>query len=142
MTRTQILSDLIGRSWSLTGEGPDAYSCYGLFRHLQRVLWRRSVPLVEIPAEVDLRWIQRQFDGRTLRAAWRFAPVAPGGIVQARDGAAVLMAGVDRPHHIGVWLAPEGVVIHSDNRVGVVVQSTAELRASGLPRQRFYEARA
>ncbi|WP_127088322.1 hypothetical protein [Aquabacter cavernae] len=141
MTRTQILSDLIGRPWSLTGEGPEAWSCYGLFRHLQGALWRRSVPFIAIPAEVDLRWIQSQFDGQALRSAWRFCPLAQGGIIQARDGAAVLMAGVDRPHHIGVWLAAEHGVIHSDDRVGVIFQTPAELRASGLPRQRFYEAR-
>lgn len=140
MTRAQILSDLIGRPWSLTGEGPESFSCYGLFRHLQRALWHRSVPLISVPAEVDLRWIQIQFEAPALRRAWRFAPLAEGGIIQARDGSAVLMAGVDRPHHIGVWLAPERGVIHADDRLGVVFQTPAELRASGLPRQRYYEA--
>ncbi|OYX79976.1 MAG: hypothetical protein B7Y77_01165, partial [Bradyrhizobium sp. 35-63-5] len=130
-----------GAPWSLDGEGPDSWSCYGLFRHLQKALWRRPTPIVRVPDGADLGWVQRRFDGSEMRRGWRFAPLGPGGIVRARDGAAVLMAGSDTPHHIGIWLAPERGIIHADERAGVAFQTPAELRAAGLPRQRFYEAR-
>lgn len=139
--RSAILCDLIGKPWAIDGEGPDAWSCYGLFRHLQKTLWGREAPLVSVPADADLRWVQSRFDRRDLRRGWRFAPLGPGGVVVARDGAAVLMAGSQTPHHIGIWLAPERGIIHADDRQGVSFQSPAELRAAGLPRQRFYEAR-
>lgn len=138
MDRAAYLSALIGRPWAVDAAGPDRFSCYGLARWLQRDLWGRALPDIHVPADASRRWIMQMMARHGERQQWREVEM-PAGIVTAADGAAVLMARVDRSAHIGTWLAAEGCVIHADDRIGVVVETPAELRARGWGRLRFYE---
>ena len=63
----------------------------------------------------------------------------PMGLIRAADGALVLMARRDRPAHIGVWLAPERVIMHADPRYGVICDAPVELATKGWTKLRFYQ---
>ncbi|OYX80136.1 MAG: hypothetical protein B7Y77_00970 [Bradyrhizobium sp. 35-63-5] len=137
MERAAYLSALIGRPWAVDGTGPDRFSCYGLFRLLQADLWSRPLPDVHVPADASRRWIMEMIARHGERQRWGEVEM-PHGIITAADGAAVLMARLDRSAHIGAWLAGEGRIIHADDRIGVVVETPAEIRARGWGRLRFY----
>ncbi len=124
----------MGRGW----RRPDRYSCYGLFRQLQADLWGRALPDIHVPTDASRRWIMERIAQHGEMQRWTEMEM-PGGIITAADGAAVLMARVDRSAHIGAWLAGEGRIIHADDRIGVVTETPAEIRARGWGRLRFYE---
>ena len=75
------------------------------------------------------------------RARWVERPTLNGHLIDARDGALVLMARVQRAAHVGVWLAPERGVIHCDQPSGVKFEDLAVLRASGWRKLSFFEPR-
>lgn len=138
MDRARYLSALVGRPWAVDGAGPDRFSCYGLFRQLQADLWGRTLPDIHVPTDASLRWIMERIARHGEMQRWTEMEM-PGGIITAADGAAVLMARVDRSAHIGAWLAGEGRIIHADDRIGVVTETPAEIRARGWGRLRIYE---
>jgi len=136
--RAAYLSGLIGRPWTAQGQGPEAYSCYGLARELQAVLWGRTLPDIPVPPAPSWRWMVEAIRSHPARSAWAEVP-ACCGVVQAGDGALVLMARLSRPAHIGVWLADSGTVIHADQDLGVTHEGLAHLRARGWGRLMFHE---
>lgn len=138
MDRAAYLTALLGRPWSVDGAGPDVFSCYGLFRWLQRDLWGRDLPDVHVPADASRRWMIEAMARHDEHQRWGEVEM-PMGIITAVDGAAVLMARVDRSAHIGTWLAAEASILHADDRIGVVRETAAELRVRGWGRLRFYE---
>lgn len=137
MDRSAYLTSLIGRPWRADGEGPDAYSCYGLFRALQRELWDRDLPHVDVPPDASRRWMIEAMAAHDLRRAWQEIAMPPG-LITAPDGAGVLMARADRAVHVGVLLGIERGIIHADDRLGVVFETPAQLKARGWGRLRFY----
>lgn len=137
MDRATYLTSLIGKPWSPDGEGPDAYSCWGLARAVQHRLFARDLPSVPVPSHLTWRWMIQAIASHPERGRWAEKPLA-GGIVTAGDGALVLMARADRPAHIGVRLAAEGAILHA-GEFGVVLETMPQLRARGWGRLRFYE---
>lgn len=133
MNRTAYLASLIGQSWEAAGR------CYGLARTVEADLFGRSLPEVSIPDDLSWKWMIDTIERHPERDHWREVP-EQGGIICAADGALVLMARADRPAHIGIWLRPEGGVLHADQNVGVIFESPAQLRrVRGWGRLRFYE---
>lgn len=53
--------------------------------------------------------------------------------------AGVLMARVTQGAHVGIWLQPEGRVLHADAEAGVALDAMVTLRARGWARLRFFE---
>ena len=139
MTRPLYLTSLLGRPWAPQGEGPAAYSCWGLACEVETRLFGRHLPAVSVPADLTWRWAIDTLAGHPEREAWREIVSPQPGLITAADGALVLMARADRPAHIGVWLAPERAVIHADHILGVVAESVPTLRARAWTRLRFYE---
>jgi len=138
MDRSAYLTSLIGRRWEAQGQGPDSYSCWSLFREVEKRLWGRDVPSVAIPPSPSWRWMIDTISAHPERGHWAEVPTL-GGIVTAGDGAGVLMARADRAAHIGVWLGIERGVLHADQTVGVVFEGLSALRARGWGRLRFFE---
>jgi hypothetical protein len=132
--RNELLSSLIGqpRAWQ-------SRNCWDFARHVERELFGRELPGVAVPAELSKRWILEAIDRHPERAAWRQVPDGPGGLVVVGDGALVLMAHLRFPAHIGVWLAPEGRVIHCSEQHGVCCESVLVLRQMGWKQLTFYE---
>lgn len=131
--RTAYLTALIGRPWS------PAQSCWHLVREVQRDLFSRDLPEVEVPADPSWQWIVDAFVGHPEEySRWRLIPET-SGIITAADGALVLMSRARRAAHIGVWLRSPAGVIHADPVAGVVLDSPVALRARGWARLHFYE---
>ncbi len=124
--------------------------CWGLARHVQLHLFGRALPEVVVPPDVAWRWMIGAIGGHGELARWREVPPDGIGTIRAGDGAMVLMARRDQPAHIGVWLAPEGGVIHAPttgHRIGervetvvnAVLETPAQLNAAGWTRLFCYE---
>lgn len=136
--RAAYLTGLIGKPWRADGEGPDAYHCWALVREVQGRLHGLDLPQVALPEPLTLRWMMRTIATHDEGKRWQEVPCL-SGIVQARDGALVSMARVDRPCHVGIWLPAEGGVLHACDRAGVVLEPPAQLRARGWGRLRYYQ---
>lgn len=133
MTRSSYLTSLIGRPWS------SEHSCWYLACEVERELFGRALPDVAVPDHPSWRWMIDAIGAHPERSRWRELPAAPAGIITAADGALVLMSRVTHAAHIGIWLRPEGAVLHADPAAGVALEPLAKLRARGWARLRFYE---
>src|SRR4051794_7980973 len=133
-----LLPRLIGKCWAANGRGPNEFDCWHLARHVQRELFGRELPSVDVPADPGWVWMLQIIAAHPERASWCERP-QPNGLIAANDGALVLMARVQRAAHIGVWLLPEQGVIHCDQTSGVIFEDAATLRATGWRKLRFYE---
>ncbi|WP_454917270.1 hypothetical protein [Xanthobacter sediminis] len=133
MDRASYLTSLIGRPWS------SEQSCWHLAREVERELFGRDLPDADVPDHPSWRWMIGAFSGHPEWTRWSELPAGAGCIVTAADGALVLMARASHPAHIGVWLRPEGGVLHTDPVAGVALEGLAKLRARGWARLRFFE---
>lgn len=138
-TRSEFLSGLIGKPWGAGAAGPDAWDCWHLARHIERALFGRDLPAVDVPEAPTWPWMIETIRDHAERAHWLEIPAEHFGVIVASDGALVLMARCDRPAHIGVWLAHERAVIHADGKIGVTLQSPLTLKTAGWVRLRFFE---
>lgn len=140
-SRLQILQGLIGKPWVANAKGPDAYDCWHLAKHVQEVLFARSVPVVVVPDTPTWPWMIEQFTQHEELQNWVEVPYESGGIVRANDGAIVLMARHRQPAHCGVWLKQERGVLHCVEPDGVTFMDLVSLRYTGWAKLRFYEPR-
>jgi hypothetical protein len=142
--RRAFLCGLIGTSWK------DRGMCWGLARHVQWHLFGRALPEVVVPPDAGWRWMIGAIDGHGERARWRQIPSDGIGTIRASDGAIVLMARREQPAHIGVWLKPEGGVIHAPttgHRIGervetvvnAMVETPVQLHVAGWMRLVCYD---
>lgn len=133
-SRADFLSSLVGRPWS------SFYSCWHLVRDVERILFDRDLPDVEVPLAPTWRWMMNAIDSHPERNLWIEKPQPENGPISAADGSVVLMARSDRPVHIGVWLLPEQRIIHADQGIGVILEPPVLARAvGGWMKLRFYE---
>ena len=140
MTRHDLLGSLIGRRWAANGRGPDEFDCWHLACLVQRELFGRELPSVDVPADPQWAWMLQTIAAHPERANW-LDRSRPNGLIAAGDGALVLMARAQRAAHIGVWLLPEQGVIHCDQTSGVMFEDATTLRAAGWRKLMFYEPR-
>jgi hypothetical protein len=129
------LRQLIGRPWRAGAEGPDAFDCYGLVRHVMR---QRGVELPELA-----------FTGDTLRDV-ALGETAVNHLTWTRlsgpwPWCLVLMGrkGNFKPlwTHVGVWFEPDMKVLHAQRCSGVTASSLAALRLLGYAETAFYAPR-
>jgi cell wall-associated NlpC family hydrolase len=124
MTPADLVNSLIGLPWSLGGQGPDTFDCWGLCRYVQRQLFGRELPIVRVGTD-DALTIARTIRHHHARSSWTPVP-APV------HGAIVEMSHASTPHHVGVWLQlDEGGVLHAARSGGVLFDSPAKLTAGG-----------
>ena len=136
-----LLPRLIGKRWAANGRGPNEFDCWHLARHIQRELFGRELPSVDVPTDPGWVWMLQTISAHPERGRWR-ERAQPHGVIVAGDGALVLMARVQRAAHIGVWLLPEQGIIHCDQTSGVIFEDAGTLRATGWRKLRFYEPKS
>ena len=135
--------DRAGRIAALMARGWPAERCWAFAVEVERDLFQRALP-EQAPAitdGLDIRWVKHAFACHPEHQRWRLQSAAPHGLVDAMDGALVLMSGVGRPHHVGVWLKAERAVLHADHQA-VKLEDVVTLKARGFTRLRFYEPKA
>jgi cell wall-associated NlpC family hydrolase len=138
--RTAFLRAQIGKRWRANGRGPDVFDCWHLARYVERELFGRALPSVNVPSDPGWAWMLETIASHPEHANWVRRPTE-NGLISATDGALVLMARSQRAAHIGVWLQPEQGVVHCDQTSGVKFEDAATLRASGWRKLMFYEPR-
>ncbi|MCK1568997.1 hypothetical protein IVB08_34630 [Bradyrhizobium sp. 173] len=134
MSRSEFLSPLIGEPWVWQSR-----NCWDFACHVQRTLFGRELPGLAVPSDFSRRWVLAEFNRHPERARWQAVADGPGGLVMACDGALVLMAHARFPAHIGVWLRPEGRVIHCDGKTGVACETPLALRQMGWKHLTFLQ---
>ncbi len=130
--RADFLNSVIGDAWDWR-----SHNCWTFTRLVQRELFGRDLPDIDIPQDFSKLWVLREFDRNPERAHWAESG-APNGFVTAGDGALVLMAHTRFPGHIGTWLKPEQRVIHC-GKFGVVCEPVLSLKQSGYFNLSFFE---
>lgn len=123
----------LGRPYAPAGDGPDAFDCYGLVRHFDRVYGPDRLPDITRPADEALSKdaISGVLRGAPVRGHWRKVT----GL--ARHWDVVVMGNIDgREFHLGRCLMQRGQfgVLHVEPRLGVVFDDLPTLRLKGFNR--------
>lgn len=124
---THWAAPLIGRPYLRGAAGPDAFDCWGLVRHVFAVHHGIDMPVVNVASTED------QADA--IRAAAQASGWRPVDAGIPRDGDIALMRG-PLGRHVGVLVLADGHLrlLHSVERVGVCMQSLADVRSAGFSR--------
>ena len=124
-THMHWAAELIGRPYKRGGDGPDAYDCWGMVRHVFRVHHGIEMPPVAVADDSadNVAAIKRA----AVASGWRPAEGEP----QADD--IVLMRGIDG-RHVGVMVAADGALglLHAVDGAGVCFQALRDVAASGF----------
>jgi len=109
----------VGLPYSSTGEGPDAFHCWALVRHVEREIFGRELP--KVPHDQGIVAQAAAIAGSAERRRWqRVAPPI--------DGDVVLMGRTRTPTHVGVWASADGGgVLHCLDPIGVVFHTPSRL---------------
>ncbi len=121
----------MGKPWINGGQGPEAFDCWGLVRHVLAEHFNIQVPTVDIDPDC-LRGCIRALQNGKRDGTWRRVKT-PG------DGDVVLMAHAKYPSHIGIWLHVDaGGILHCLRGCGVVYSTPIKLRLSGWGGIEYY----
>lgn len=127
MTPAQVIP-YIGLPWKSGAEGPDAYNCWGLLRHIELTYFGVLLPNIVVG---DVFGCRDMFEEKVHNQEW--VPVA---IPQHGDGA--LLRGGNEPH-VGVYLDLDGGgILHAMENIGVVFTHSRSLPALGFGRTTYY----
>jgi cell wall-associated NlpC family hydrolase len=122
-------ADYVGLPWRAGAAGPEAFDCWGLFRHVQAAHFDRQVPVILAADYDDPAVLASLFLHHGERARW-------ARVEAPEPGDAVI---VHRPLHVGIWLpADGGGVLHAVRGAGVIYTREAAWRLSGFGRREFY----
>jgi len=110
----------VGLPWVNGGQGPQAFDCWGLVRHVERQHFGIELPIISVEA-ADLRAVMAAFDGHAERAHWRLVDFP-------RDGDAVLLGRGRKKHAVHCGVVVAGSVLHALQGAGVICQSIREIR--------------
>jgi cell wall-associated NlpC family hydrolase len=121
----------IGLPWANGAQGPDAFDCWALVRHVQREHYGRELPIIGVDAD-DLAAVGAAFAGHPERARWQRVD-AP------QDGDCVLTHRGAQLDHVGVYLDLDGGrVLHAVRGSGVVCTALPVLQRLGWHPVEFY----
>jgi len=142
--RDAFLNSILGKPHVFNGKGPDEFDCYHCTAYVQRHLWGREMPDVEVPdlnnmgRAAALKWMMEQIEGNPHRRFWVEKPHA--SVLTLPDGAIMLMAYGNRPIHVATWLKLERRVVNCEAPFGVMYLDDSVLRMpSGWRVFRYYE---
>lgn len=125
---------LIGKPWVSGANGPEAFDCWGLLRHVLRE--RQGLELCPYGGvkETGLADMLRTAQAET---AAHWVPIG-----QPEHLCGVGMSRGKRIEHVGIWLDEgAGGILHSHEGAGVVFQSQASIRTTGFQNFSFYQFR-
>jgi cell wall-associated NlpC family hydrolase len=114
---------LIGHPWAPDADGPLAFSCWGLVRHVFRVQHSIEFPSVAVGDGLDVD----PGNVRAIKQSVRAAGLRPLGAAVPAEGDIVLMRS-RRRLHCGLAVRANGAlgVLHSAHETGVIWQRWRE----------------
>jgi cell wall-associated NlpC family hydrolase len=140
--RYELFNSLIGRPYQHGADGPEAFDCYGLVRHVLREAYDQDLPIIErstVPATSNAiaRAVATHFSRPVERQRW-------DEVKEPHDGDVALMGNVDgRNFHVGVAVLLGRVfsVLHADEKAGVIVDDVVSLPVKGFHRINYFRRR-
>lgn len=134
---THWANDYIGLPWQNGAQGPEAFDCWSLVRHVQHAHYGRELPIINVDAD-DLAAVGEAFTSHPERARWqRVYPPQDGDCVLTHKGAQV--------DHVGIYLELDGGddpreirILHAVRGSGVVCTAPPVLKRMGWHPLEFY----
>lgn len=130
---TEWVIDVLGKPWVAGTAGPDEFDCWGL------LCWYYDTKL-----GIQIDHYGKSMNPKDMMSVCRFAFSEAGSPRWARvskpeHGDAVAMSQNRRISHVGIYLDIDGgKILHSRDHIGVMLQSTHQLRASGINTILYY----
>lgn len=121
----------LGLPWESGAQGPHAFDCWALVRHVQRQHYGRALPVIQVDA-LNQAVVHHTFATHPERQRWE-------QVAQPQDGDAVLTHKGRQADHVGVYLAVDGGrVLHAVPGSGVVCTRLHALVRLGWSPIEFY----
>lgn len=124
----------IGLPWQSGAQGPEAFDCWALVRHVQREHYGRELPIIDVDAH-DRDAVHAAFRDHPERARWQ-------RVYPPQDGDCVLTHRGGQVDHVGVYLelndGYELRVLHAIRSSGVVCTALPALKRLGWHPLEFY----
>lgn len=128
-----FLVDLIGRPYEPGGQGPAAFDCWGLVRHVYQKLFETDLQSFTHIHARDLKACSAQFESAANSTNWV-------QLDQPEHGAVVAMSRSRVLHHVGVWLEIDGgLCLHALDGQSVVAQSIQRLKQERFAKILFFK---
>ncbi|MDD4926928.1 MAG: NlpC/P60 family protein [Methylotenera sp.] len=128
---THWAEDYIGIPWANGAQGPDAFDCWALVRHVNREHYGRELPIIQVDAH-DVDAVHDAFAHHPEKSRWQ--PVAI-----PQDGDCVLTHKGEEIDHVGVFLDIDGgKILHALQGSGVVCTAPSVLKRMGWFPLAFY----
>lgn len=121
----------IGVPWENGAQGPQAFDCWALVRHVQRKHYQRILPIINVDAD-DLPSVHQAFASHPEKSRWHLVAVP-------MDGDCILVRRGNQLDHVGVYLDMDGGrVLHAVRGSGVVCTGIPVLKRMGWNPVEFY----
>lgn len=121
----------VGLPWVNGAQGPNAFDCWALVRHVQRVHYGRELPIINVDAD-DIDAVHAAFHAHPEKARWQLSG-------QPQDGDCVLTHKGAQVDHVGIYLDLDGGrVLHAVRGSGVVCTALPVLQRMGWNPVEFY----
>lgn len=128
-----LYMQLLHKPWVRGADGPAAFDCWGLVRHVYRVY--RGVELDKVtPDRYDTRALGATFFGNPAFRQW-------ARVDTPKHLDLVTMSRISKidMHHCGLWMFNDnGSVFHCAERIGVLRSSMQELKMNGWQNLKFW----
>lgn len=127
--RTDWPSLYIGRPWVSGGRGPDSFDCWGFVWWVYKTHFGLLLPCYPGLDATDLRCNLEAFSAIETQAPGLCFTLATKG----SEGAGIAMGACEKTAHVGIYSEMEGgLIIHCEEKSGVVASTESELRAKGI----------
>lgn len=107
----------IGKAWGSGAQGPDAFDCWGLVRHINKEVYGRELPEVIVDA-TNLSIVQKAFYDHEEFKRWQEVKTP------AEGDCVITKSSPSKPEHIGIYVDEQGGrILQSVYGSGVVALS-------------------
>lgn len=129
----QWIGDLLGKPWVRGANGPDAFDCLGLVKFVYKE--RKGI---ELPSYGEVNFAKKKEVAKAITHNFS------NHWIEVRKPLKLCAVGLSSSrkfiHHIGIFLPDDsGLVLHSHEASGVVVQNLLELRVNGWTNIKYYD---
>lgn len=120
----QFILEHLGKPYKLGTQGPDYFDCWGWVRFINKELWNREIPWIDMSKGSISDFIKSGYEYRS-QMDW---VVIPNPI----HSCLVEMSHARHAHHVGVFINVDGgQVVHSIQGGGVVCDPLLTIPISG-----------
>lgn len=138
-----IANDLLGRPFRMGADGPNEYDCYGAAKAVLARGFDITLPPMKRDEETHTpKELAKRLMDPTIRSEW--IEITRNGHSShdlGKSGDIMVMGNIDgRSYHLGVRLqfGAQHVVVHADERNGIVVDDVITLPFKGYNKIRYF----